>query len=143
MGTVDQSTMLQGCRVLVVEDDFLIADDFNRKLALAGARVAGPVATLDAAKTVYLHHPMPHVAILDVNLRGTLVFPFASRLLADGIPFVFCTGYGDDLIPACFASVPRFEKPLSQQSFVEMIHEIQQLPEAGLQRPISQWDLLM
>ncbi|WP_202949937.1 response regulator [Blastomonas sp. AAP53] len=110
-----------------MEDDFLIADDFTRRLAQSGAEVLGPAATLDGADTLYRKEPPPHVAVLDINLRGTPVFPFAGQLQRDNIPFVFCTGYGDDPIAECFRHVPRFEKPLSKKGFVDMIAEIARL----------------
>lgn len=119
--------LLRGCRVLVVEDDFLIADDFTRRLSQAGAQVLGPAATLDLAHTLYSSSPAPHVAVLDINLRGTLVFPFAERLQRDGVPFLFCTGYGDDPIVEPFRAIPRLEKPLSQKSFAMMLSEIARL----------------
>lgn len=124
MGNGCQGNLLRGSRVLVVEDDFLIADDFTRRLVLAGAQVVGPAATLEAADTFYRQQPRPDVAVLDINLRGTLVFPFAASLQRDGIPFVFCTGYDDDPVADGFKTVPRFEKPLSQQGFADMIGQI-------------------
>jgi CheY-like chemotaxis protein len=127
MGSRCQDDLLQGCRVLVVEDDFLIADDFTRRLSLCGARVLGPAATLESALALYRQQPAPHVAVLDINLRGTPVFPLAVQLQRDGIPFVFCTGYGDDPMAGCFKSVARFEKPLSQQGFADMLGELAQL----------------
>lgn len=119
--------LLRGCRVLVVEDDFLIADDFTRRLSLAGADVVGPAATIDAARAIYRQQPAPHVAVLDVNLRGTLVFPFAEDLQRDGIPFLFCTGYGEEPMAGRFTSVTRYEKPVSQRVFDDMIGQIARL----------------
>lgn len=124
MGSGYQDELLRGCRVLVVEDDFLIADDFTRRLVLAGAEVVGPAATLDTADALYRQQPPPDVAVLDINLRGTPVFPFAEQLQRDGIPFLFCTGYDDDPMADCFKAVIRFEKPLSQHGFAEMIGQL-------------------
>jgi CheY-like chemotaxis protein len=112
--------LLRGFRVMVVEDDFLIADDFSRRLLSLGATVIGPAATLDGAHALYESTPDIDAAVLDINLRGTLIFPFAQRLEADGVPFVFCTGYGDDPISECLRHVTRFEKPLSHQGFAAM-----------------------
>jgi CheY-like chemotaxis protein len=119
--------LLRGCRVLVVEDDFLIADDFSRRLAAHGAEIVGPAATIDAARQIYDVAGGIDVAVLDINLRGTLVFPFARHLEADDVPFLFCTGYGEDPISDCFREVTRFEKPLSHQSFAEMVQMISRL----------------
>lgn len=122
---------LQGCRILLVEDDFLIADDFARRLALAGADIIGPAATLAAALSLYESSGAIHAVILDINLRGTLVFPLAQRLQQDGVPFVFCTGYGDEPIGPEFKSVARFEKPISHQSFAAMIDAIARMKPAA------------
>lgn len=120
-------TNLQGCRVLLVEDDFLIADDFARRLASAGAEVIGPAATLRAGLALYETSGTIDVVILDINLRGTPVFPLAHRLTEDKVPFLFCTGYGEEPISAIFANVPRFEKPTSQHGFAQMIDLIKQM----------------
>ncbi|WP_156443027.1 response regulator [Blastomonas sp. CCH3-E3] len=66
--------LLRGCRVLVVEDDFLIADDFSRRLVAHGAQIVGPAATLDAALQALDQAGSVDVAVLDINLRGTLVW---------------------------------------------------------------------
>lgn len=120
-------TNLQGCRVLLVEDDFLIADDFARRLAAAGSEVVGPAATLPAALALYERSGTIDVVILDINLRGTPVFPLAHRLTDDGVPFLFCTGYGEEPVRGIFSNVPRFEKPTSQHGFAEMIDLIKQM----------------
>lgn len=132
MGQEYHSDLLHGCRVLVVEDDFLIADDFTRRLAVSGAQVVGPAATLDAASAIYRQQPRPHVAVLDINLRGTLVFPFARELQRDGVPFLFCTGYDDQPIADGFRDVARFEKPLSHKGFAAMIGQLAQLHRSSL-----------
>lgn len=127
MGCDNQDGRLVGCRVLIVEDDFLIADDFTRRLLAAGAHILGPAATLDSARALCEQHPAPDVAVLDVNLRGTLVFPLAEQLERDGIPFLFCTGYGDDPMAGRFKGVTRFEKPLSHQAFSHLIGELAEM----------------
>lgn len=128
--------LLRGCRVLVVEDDFLIADDFSRRLVAHGAEIIGPAATLDAARQVLDRAGSVDVAVLDVNLRGTVVFPFARHLEAMGVPFLFCTGYGEDPIGECFRDVTRFEKPLSHQGFAEMVQMIARLMQSPRGGPL-------
>lgn len=129
--------LLCGCRVLVVEDDFLIADDFSRRLAAQGAEIVGPAATLEGARDlVDVAGQRIDIAVLDVNLRGTLVFPLARHLYAAGIPFLFCTGYGEDPISDCFREVTRFEKPLSHQGFAEMVQMIARLMQSPRGGPL-------
>lgn len=128
--------LLRGCRVLVVEDDFLIADDFSRRLVAHGAQIVGPAATLDAALQALDQAGSVDVAVLDINLRGTLVFPLARHLEALDIPFLFCTGYGEDPIADCFREVTRFEKPLSHQGFAEMVQMIARLMQGPRGGPL-------
>lgn len=129
--------LLRGCRVLVVEDDFLIADDFSRRLAAQGAEIVGPAATLEGARDLLdAAGSRVSIAVLDINLRGTLVFPLARHLEAAGIPFLFCTGYGEDPIADCFREVTRFEKPLSHQAFAEMVQMIARLMQSPRGGPL-------
>jgi DNA-binding response OmpR family regulator len=86
--------VLSGIRVLVVEDEAMIALDVKSILEEAGATVVGPARTLSAAKELAASGELA-AALLDVQLGDTTVFPVA-RLLADrGIPFAFHTGRGD------------------------------------------------
>lgn len=102
---------LQGFRILVVEDEYLLADDISDILTEAGAHVIGPCATVaDAvarAGTADLD-----AAILDINLRGDMVFPVADALAERRIPFIFATGYDQWSLPDRFADAVRLEKPL-------------------------------
>lgn len=102
---------LAGSTVLIVEDDFLIADDLARDFAGQGAAVIGPFATLESALERLDDH-RPDMAVLDINLRGDAVFPLADALFARNIPFVFATGYDAAAIPERFSRVPRCQKPV-------------------------------
>ncbi|MGA0588674.1 response regulator [Dyella sp. KRB-257] len=103
--------VLRGKRVLVVEDEYLIAEDVRIALVLVGAEVIGPYGTLAAAAQACARIPAPHVAVLDVNLAGERVFPVAERLVDSGVPCLFTTGYDDISIPDVFARCPRLRKP--------------------------------
>ena len=76
---------LRGMRILIVEDEYLIADDVARYLERRGAVILGPVPSIEQAER---HASYADAAILDVKLNGKLVFPFADELLKRGIPFV-------------------------------------------------------
>lgn len=102
---------LQGCRVLVVEDEYLLADDLSYALAEAGAEVLGPVPSIEEATSLIAKGERIDAAVLDVNLRGDMVFPVADALVARNIPFAFATGYDRWALPDRFASAPRIEKP--------------------------------
>jgi CheY-like chemotaxis protein len=102
---------LQGSRILVVEDEYLLADDLSETLIEAGAEVLGPIASIEEATALIAEEPEIDAAVLDVNLRGDMVFPVADALRARGIPFAFATGYDEWALPERFADVPRVEKP--------------------------------
>lgn len=102
---------LRGCRVMVVEDEYMLADMMSETLADAGATILGPVGTITGAVDLLDSGTEIHGAILDVNVRGDMVYPVADLLLARGIPFVFTTGYDATVIPPRYEQVPRCEKP--------------------------------
>jgi CheY-like chemotaxis protein len=102
---------LQGRSVLVVEDDCVIALDFEETLSAAGARVIGPALTIDAAVDLLHRFPLLDVALLDVNIAGTAVFDLADELTRREIPIVFTTGYERTQIPLRFDAAPHCPKP--------------------------------
>jgi CheY-like chemotaxis protein len=112
---------LDGCRVLVVEDDFVVAEDLQDELEQQGAYVLGPVATVAAALALLEVGPSPERAILDVNLRGDMVFPVADVLRGRGIPFVFVTGYDHAALPEAYAGVTCCEKPTDMPALVRLL----------------------
>lgn len=102
-----------GLRILVVEDDFILALDLQLALEDAGAVVIGPVPSVAEALALLESAPVLDGAILDVNLHGEVVFPVAGILHGRGIPLAFTTGYDSDILPRAFADAPCFEKPFS------------------------------
>jgi CheY-like chemotaxis protein len=102
---------LQGLRILIVEDEYLIADDICQALQDAGAEILGPSPTVSGAAALVAAEAAIDAALLDINLRGEPVFEVADTLLSRGIPFAFATGYDHWAIPARFGAVPRLEKP--------------------------------
>ena len=112
---------LRGCAILVVEDEYLLADDLCSALANSDAIIVGPVATVDQAIALVRGTERLNGAVLDVNLRGEPVFPVADELAARQVPFVFSTGYDATAIPERFQHVPRCEKPLNMFQLVKAI----------------------
>jgi CheY-like chemotaxis protein len=104
--------VLRDRRVLIVEDEYLLADDITVAIEGAGAVVLGPVPSIDGALALIASEPQIDFALLDVNLRGDFVFPVADALMARDVPFAFATGYDEWALPERFADVPRIEKPL-------------------------------
>jgi CheY-like chemotaxis protein len=112
---------LRHCRILVVEDEYLLADELRSELEDAGAVVLGPVATVEQAMTLIAGEPHIDGAILDVNLGGVMIYPAADMLLERGTPFAFATGYDSSVIPSRFAHVLRCEKPINMGRLVQAV----------------------
>jgi DNA-binding response OmpR family regulator len=115
---------LQGCRILVVEDEYLLADELQGELEDAGAIVIGPVGSLAEATALIHSEPLIHGAILDANLGSELVYPAADLLIERGVPIIFTTGYDPSVIPARFAGIPLCEKPTSIKRVTQAIGRV-------------------
>ena len=103
---------LSGQRILVVEDEWVIAADLTRALRECCAEVVGPAPTLDRAMGLLAAERTLDGAVVDVNLRGLTAYPLADELERRGVRFVFATGYDAASIPRRYAHVPRCQKPL-------------------------------
>jgi CheY-like chemotaxis protein len=99
-----------GTRVLIVEDEVIVALFLEDLLGEFGYEVAGVASHLDEAMA---HAPDYDLALLDVHLNGRSVFDFADALAARGTPFVFATGYGERGIPDRHRSRPVLQKPFT------------------------------
>jgi CheY-like chemotaxis protein len=109
---MNKVTDLQGLRLLVVEDETLVAMMLEMMLSAFGCVVVGVAGTLSRALALATDEAVPlDGAVLDVNLGGEMVYPVAERLAKRGVPFVFCTGYGLAGLMANFAHVPTLAKP--------------------------------
>jgi CheY-like chemotaxis protein len=107
------SSGLQGRRLLVVEDEYLVAAHLAYTLEELGVEVIGPAGTVEEAlQLVESEGSRIDGAVLDVNLHGVRVYPVADALAARGMPFVFLTGYDVTALPEAFRGVPRCEKPV-------------------------------
>ena len=102
---------LKDVRILVVEDEYFLADDMRETLSEAGAEVLGPVPSVAEARALVEADARIDAAVLDINLQGEEVFPVADLLRLRGVPFVFATGYDGWAIPERFADTSRLEKP--------------------------------
>jgi CheY-like chemotaxis protein len=109
-----------GRRILVVEDVLLIAELLVDQLVAWGFEVVGPAGRLAQALQLAAARPLD-CALLDVNLAGEYCFPVADALRARGIPFLFVTGYDEDIIPLGYRFVPRLQKPLEVAQLARMI----------------------
>ena len=109
-------------RLLLVEDEYLVAADLAYALERAGAEVVGPAGSVaDALELVRDEGDRLDGAVLDVNLGGERVFPVADALAERGVPFIFATGYDASIIPSTHADAPRHEKPVDR---VRLLREL-------------------
>lgn len=115
---------LRACRILVVEDEYILADELQTELEDAEAIVLGPTGTLKDALALVTSEPHIDGAILDVNLRGEMAYPLADQLIERGVPLVFTTGYDEDVIPSRFADVVRCEKPVNMRRVAQAIGRV-------------------
>jgi DNA-binding response OmpR family regulator len=112
---------LVGLRILVAEDDLLVADLICEGLESFGCIALGPVARVQAALDLAAVESLDG-ALLDVNLAGELSFPVATALGARNVPVVFLTGYDDAAIfPRALLSVPRIAKPFHYKTLAEVL----------------------
>lgn len=103
---------LDGCSVLVVEDEPLVALDIQSELEDAGAGPVRIARTVDAALAA-LDGDRFGLALLDGNLKGQPVDAVAGRLRRDGVPFCFVSGYGREHLPQGFEDAPLIQKPFA------------------------------
>jgi CheY-like chemotaxis protein len=118
MTIVPDALPLKNLRVMIVEDEALVAMLLEDMLADMGCVVAASVSSvaqaLTAAETLELD-----VAILDMNLAGKPVLPVAELLAQKGTPFIFASGYGEMRVDGAWGERPMIQKPFSQND-VEM-----------------------
>jgi DNA-binding response OmpR family regulator len=98
-------------RLLIVEDEYFLAQDLAYHFQNLGAEILGPAGTVLDALTL-LKSADVEAAVLDINLRGERVYPVADVLLQRNVPFVFASGYGGELEPSAYSGVPRCIKPV-------------------------------
>lgn len=102
---------LEGLRVLVVEDDWILADDMARLLSREGAAVVGPVGSVEAAARLAADDDGLHAAVLDVKLSDGDIYDLARRLDARGVRLLFVSGWDPETAPADLHHCVRLEKP--------------------------------
>ena len=114
MTTAPAAGALNNVRVLIVEDEALVAMLLENMLEDMGCALAGSAATLDQAVEAATGLELD-VAILDMNLAGRPVLPVAEALSGRGKPFIFATGYGEGGVPEAWRDRPTLQKPFSMR----------------------------
>ena len=121
------SSPLRDRRILVVEDEYLIAMSLQDALENAGSVVVGPVPSVDKAIQKIESEPDIDAAVVDVNLGGLLAYPVADMLIARKIPFVFTSGYDDNVLRERYSQVKNCPKPYLFQAMEEALVEAMSL----------------
>ena len=114
---------LTGRRVLLVEDQMVIAMEIEDVLLELGCVVVGPVGRLEAAVRLAREEALD-AAILDVNLGGEKVFPVAEALQTRSIPFIFSTGYGEAALPEKWRGLLRLDKPFRRAQLETLLKRV-------------------
>lgn len=113
-----------GRRILVVEDEYLIASEVKRWLQAAGFEVLGPVPSVDQALDL-IEGRRPDAAVLDVNLgEGDDSYPLADKLGVMGVPYLFATGDLRLTDASAYRNRPRLDKPFVARDLVRALSEI-------------------
>lgn len=113
--------LLSGRRVLVVEDEMVVAWMLGDMLTNLGCTVVGPVAWLEKALALIETAVTFDVALLDINLNGQKSYPVADVLVARSIPFVFATGYNKDSLLEAYQKFPILQKPYSESELSDTL----------------------
>jgi CheY-like chemotaxis protein len=105
---------LQDRRVLIIEDESLVAMLLETVLEDLGCTPVGPASSVDEGLRLIASETDLDAALLDVNVAGHQVFPAAEALKARGVPFVFSTGYGEGGLPDDWRGHPTIQKPFTE-----------------------------
>lgn len=110
-------------RILLVEDNYLIAHALAAQLAGLGCEVVGPATSEGAAMDLIAAERL-HGAILDINIHGGTSIDIALRLRRAECPFVFITGYGNPrVLPEELRDATRIDKPVTHATLVRIVDE--------------------
>jgi CheY-like chemotaxis protein len=107
-------------RLLLVEDETLVGMMMKDTLTELGFHVIGPIGKVDDAIAELKGEPF-HAAVLDVNLRGEMIYSLADEIAGRGVPFVFVTGYGSEAIDTRFADIPVLQKPVDRAALQRIL----------------------
>jgi DNA-binding response OmpR family regulator len=120
-------TILRDKRILVVEDEAIVAMFIEDELLQAGIKVVGPAGSIDDALRLIgtaVADGGLNAAVLDINLEGEAVKPVADTLAALGVPFVFATGYGSHCDTGGHEDAPVLHKPFDPHELLVALTEL-------------------
>jgi two-component SAPR family response regulator len=106
--------------VLLVEDETLVAMMMAELLQDIGFDVVGPFGSVAEGISGMERQPLD-AAVLDVNLRGEMVYELADKLMGYGVPIIFVTGYGADSVDRRFSAYPILQKPVDSAALQRVL----------------------
>ena len=124
------SPSLTGKRILIVEDEPLVAMDMQSMLSAAGCLPVGPAGTLREAKRL-LAAEACDAALVDVNLKGQPIEDLLPSLRQAGVPFAFVTGYGPKVLSKTFEETVTISKPFTAEQLLAVTEVLVYLRGAG------------
>lgn len=118
------SALAHCARLLIVEDEYLVARYLCRVIRDIGGAPIGPVPSVTHARAELARHVVD-LALLDIKLAQGNVYPLADELAANGTPIVFVTGYDGGLLPERFAGHALLEKPITQHELAHILETVE------------------
>jgi DNA-binding NtrC family response regulator len=118
-----EATSLAGVTVFVIEDESLVLVNLEDMLEEMGCVLVGPAMRLDQAEAMLEQACGADIAVLDVNIGGQPVFPFALKLRDHGVPLVLATGYGRDGLPEEWRGATVLSKPYTFDDLAQALHQ--------------------
>lgn len=115
------------CRVLIVEDEAIIAMDLEMMLQDEGCDVVATVASVKAALEQIGKHELD-CAFLDINLGHEQVFPVADELAKKGVPFALLSGHTKAVVPSAHLGRPALPKPYLKKDVLKILETLRGAP---------------
>ena len=119
-----QRSALANRRIMIVEDEYFLADDIVRALHNLGVDVVGPVGALTDALELLAREGAVDAAVVDVNLRDQMAFPITKELRSRDIPFVFASGYDKEALPDEYRDAILLAKPFDPPAVISALSRI-------------------
>src|SRR5262249_42254672 len=129
------SPSLKDKRILIVEDEPLVALDMQSMLSSAGCAIIGPVGSIEDAKRTIEREEID-AALVDVNLQGKSIDALLVELKENDIPFAFVTGYGAKVLSKTFEETVTISKPFSADQLLAVTEVLLYLRDAGSVVPL-------
>jgi|HubBroStandDraft_4_1064222.scaffolds.fasta_scaffold639065_1 CheY-like chemotaxis protein len=123
-------------RVLLVEDEMLVAWLIEDMLADLGCAVIGPASSVNQALAM-IDAEAIDAAVLDLNLDGQMSYPVADVLAAHGVPFVISTGYDKDTLPDDYRARPVLQKPMQRSELSDALAKLLTPKEPSVESVIA------